>query len=39
MILLTIFIIIMNLKGEGKGGNVLNYFPCWTDSDAGPSAF
>lgn len=39
MILLTIFIIIRKPKGEGKGGNVLNYFLCWTDNDAGPSPF
>lgn len=34
MILLTIFIIIINLKGEEKGGNVLNLLPCWIDNDA-----
>lgn len=39
IILLAIFIIIMNLKKEGKGGNVLNSSPCWTDKGAGPSPF
>lgn len=37
MILLTVFIIIVNLKKEGRGGNALNSSSCWTDNDAGPS--